>query len=160
MVNTLELRSHFASLTGTSTRMRTLPSSASSMRETRPMEKPAKVMSMPTTTPSESSETSTRRCVFSNTPRAYITYSAEPATSSTSNISSRAALNSRLRTGSGGVSRGGVVGLIVVGFVPSVIVAHERDHFQQQDHRQQAGELAHVAAAGIGTIRIGLGAGG
>ena len=46
---------------------------ASSMRCTRPIGKPEKVRSMPTSTPSESSATSTSRCVLSNTPRAYIT---------------------------------------------------------------------------------------
>ena len=69
-------------LLGTSMTMRTLPVSASSTRRTRPIGKPEKVMSMPTTTPSESSVTSTRFCVGSKTPRAYSRYSAEPAISS------------------------------------------------------------------------------
>jgi hypothetical protein len=68
-VKTLDSRSHFASRTGTSITMRA-PSGASSMRRTRPMGKPEKVMSMPTRTPSESSATSTSRCVASNVPRA------------------------------------------------------------------------------------------
>ena len=67
----LELRSQRASLRGTSITMRALPSSASSTRRTRPIGKPAKVMSMPTLTPSESSATSTRRWVASKAPRAY-----------------------------------------------------------------------------------------
>ena len=73
MVKMLVVRSHLASLEGTSMVMRTLPSLCRSMRRTRPIGKPEKVKSMPTSTPSESSETSTRVWVFSNTPRATIT---------------------------------------------------------------------------------------
>ena len=70
MVNTLETRSQCASRWETVTRMRTLASSPSSMRCTRPIAKPAKVTGMPTLIPSESSDTSTTLCVVSNTPRA------------------------------------------------------------------------------------------
>ena len=108
MVKMLELRSHLASLVGTSTRMRTLPSSASSSCATLPMAKPAKVMSMPATTPSESSDVSTSRCVRSKAPRAYITYSADPTTRISSRSSSNAALTSRFFTG--GKSRTGPLG--------------------------------------------------
>ncbi len=72
-VKTLEARSHLASLLWTSTRIFTLPVSASSTWRTRPIGKPANVMSMPGMTPVESSATSVRRWVGSNTPRAYIT---------------------------------------------------------------------------------------
>jgi hypothetical protein len=70
MMNTVEVRSQRASLVGTSMLMRTLASSANSMRRTRPIANPAKVRGMPTVTPSESSVTSTTLCVLSNTPRA------------------------------------------------------------------------------------------
>ena len=70
-VKTLETRSQCASFFGTSTTMRALPSAPSSMRRTRPIGKPAKVRSMPTTTPSESSAISTSSWVGSNAPRAY-----------------------------------------------------------------------------------------
>jgi hypothetical protein len=50
--------------------MRARPSSPSEMRSTRPMGKPEKVKSMPRLTPSALSDTSVRRCVASNTPRA------------------------------------------------------------------------------------------
>ncbi|EWS57344.1 hypothetical protein Y695_04847 [Hydrogenophaga sp. T4] len=114
MVKMLELRSHLASLVGTSTRMRTLPSSANSSCATLPMAKPANVMSMPATTPSESSDISTSRCVRSKAPRAYITYSAEPTISASNSSSSSAALNSRLFTGGTGSGTGpwGFVGFM------------------------------------------------
>ena len=72
IVKTLVVRSQWASLRGTSTMMRALPSGDSSMRPTRPTGKPAKVMSMPTTTPSESSASSTSCWVRSKAPRAYM----------------------------------------------------------------------------------------
>ncbi|MCY1377186.1 hypothetical protein D9M69_647430 [compost metagenome] len=70
-------------------------------------------MSMQTTTPSESSDTSTSRWVRSNMPRAYITYSADPTTSANMSSNRMTALSSRFFTG-GGWSRGGGVG---VGFM-------------------------------------------
>ena len=73
IVKMLEVRSHLASLEGTSMLMRTLPLSSRSMRLTRPTGKPEKVKSMPTRMPSESSASSTRDWVFSKTPRATIT---------------------------------------------------------------------------------------
>ena len=69
-VKMLEVRSQCASFLGTSMTMRTLPVSASSTRRTRPIGKPENVMSMPTTTPSESSAISTSVCVGWKTPRA------------------------------------------------------------------------------------------
>ena len=96
-VNTLEMRSQCASFTGTSTRMRTVPCSASSMRLTRPMGKPEKVMSMPTTTPSESSAVRYSFCVASKAPRTHIRYSTEMAMSSAMKISSSAARASSRR---------------------------------------------------------------
>ena len=71
------------------------PSSASSIRRTRPIGKPANVRSMPTVTPSESSAIRTRRCDSSNAPRAYNRYTTVPAISSNSSANSSAALNSR-----------------------------------------------------------------
>ena len=70
IVKMLEVRSHLASLAVMSIRMRTLPWPSSTMFCTRPIGKPENVKSMPTCTPSESSVISTRRWVFSNTPRA------------------------------------------------------------------------------------------
>ena len=72
-VKMLVVRSQRASSSGTSMTIRALPSSRSTMRRTRPIEKPENVRSMPTLTPSALSTTSVRRCVGSNTPRAYIT---------------------------------------------------------------------------------------
>jgi len=69
-VKTLDVRSQCASVCTTSMMMRTLPVCASSTRRTRPMGNPEKVMSMPTTTPSESSVISTSVCVGWKTPRA------------------------------------------------------------------------------------------
>jgi hypothetical protein len=69
-VKMLEVRSHFASLRGTSISMRARPSSPSEMRCTRPIGKPENVRSMPMLTPSALSESSARRWVASNTPRA------------------------------------------------------------------------------------------
>ncbi len=68
--NTLDSRSHFASLTGTRTPTRTLPSSCKSMRRTRPIGKPANVRSVPMPTPSALSVIRIRLCVASKTPRA------------------------------------------------------------------------------------------
>ena len=94
-VNTLDSRSQCASFWATSTTMRALPVSASSMRRTRPMGKPENVMSMPTTTPSESSAVSTRVCVGSNAPRAYSRYRPDPTINASVNSSSIAAFSSR-----------------------------------------------------------------
>ena len=105
-VNTLDLRSHLASLLATSTTMRALPSSASSMRRTRPIGKPENVMFMPTTTPSESSDTSTSFWLLSNKPRAYITYSAAATINVNMKPSSSTALNSRWSGTGGGVASG------------------------------------------------------
>ena len=109
MVNTLDVRSQCASLRGTSTRMRALPSAASSMRCTRPTGKPENVRSMPTTTPSESLAVSTSRCVGSNAPRAYSRYTPEPTISTKVNSSSAAALSCRCATGRSGTAAGGNV---------------------------------------------------
>jgi len=89
--------------------MCTLPSLARSMVRTRPMGKPENVMSMPTLTPSESSATSTSRCVASNAPRAYSRYSTEPTMSAAVKNSSTVAFSRRCATGGRGwaVSVGG-----------------------------------------------------
>jgi hypothetical protein len=126
-VKMLELRSQCASLRGTSTTTRALPSALSSMRRTRPIGKPAKVTSMPTTTPSESSACRYSVCVDSKAPRAYIRYSAAPATSTTISASSRAALNSALRTGAASLFWS----------VISVVVTHERCDFDEEDDGKQ-----------------------
>jgi hypothetical protein len=67
---TLDWRSHFASVTGSRTLMRTLPSSRSLMLRTVPIGNPENVRSMPTRTPSALSAIRMTRCVCSNTPRA------------------------------------------------------------------------------------------
>ena len=71
IVKMLELRNQRASLRATSIINLALPSLFNSMRRTRPIGKPEKVTSIPTTTPSALSATSTSVWVDSNAPRAY-----------------------------------------------------------------------------------------
>jgi len=111
-VKILEVRSQRASFCGTSITMRTLPLSASSIRRTRPIGKPENVMSMPTITPSESSEVSTSCWVCSNTPRANITYSTKPTMVSATVVNKTRALRSRLAMWGTG-SLGGRAGLVM-----------------------------------------------
>src|SRR3990167_4409328 len=152
MVKMLETRSQRASLRGTSITMRALPSGASSMRRTRPMGKPENVMSMPTTTPSESSAVSTSVCVGSKEPRAYRRYRADPTISARVNTISATALSSRCATGrmmssaTGGGTGGGVAGACMgAGGLDSIIVAHQRGHFNQQQHGKHARKAAQFA---------------
>ena len=91
-VNTDDARSQRASLSGTETWIWALPSSPSSMRLTRPMGKPEKVMSMPTATPSEFSATSSNCWFSSNMPRAVMTKITKATISASVTSSNAAAL--------------------------------------------------------------------
>src|SRR5665647_377039 len=139
--------------------MRALPSSASSMRCTRPIGKPENVRSMPTTTPSESSAINTSFWVASNAPRAYSTYRAEPQTSSSMKSINSLALSSRLppscasdgAAGSGPAGGGGkgscgeLMGYAVFwgALRGLIIVADQRRYFDQQYHGKHADQPAH-----------------